>query len=189
MPDTTDSTLQDIYYNPKTGYCGAIELYRRAKQRSKAVTLKAVKEFLERQKVAQVFKGANQKKEHQHIEGERGTYQIDHCFMKKSHRKINNGHHAIFCAVEIGSRYAFACPMKNIRQNAVIEAFEKLHEHTRKRIPVRKIVSDDGVEFGSGAVKEWLEENNIGHRILEPTYHYHSNAIVERFNLTLRAFP
>jgi hypothetical protein len=133
-----------------------------------------------------VFKGANRKKEHLSIEAERGTWQIDHCFMKKSHRKINNGYHAIFCAVEIGSRYAFACAMKNIRKRAVIEAFEHLQEETRKRIPVRKIVTDDGVEFGSGAVKEWLEENNIGHRILEPTYHYHSNAIVERFNLTLK---
>ena len=104
MSDTTDFTLQDIYYNPKTGYCGAIELYRRAKKRSKAITLKAVKEWLERQKVAQVFKGANSKKEHLSIEAERGTWQIDHCFMKKSHRKINNGYHAIFCAVEIGYR-------------------------------------------------------------------------------------
>ena len=72
MADTTDSTLQDIYYNPKTGYCGALELYRRAKKRSTAITLKAVKEFLERQSVAQQFKGANRKKEHLSIEAERG---------------------------------------------------------------------------------------------------------------------
>ncbi len=36
------------------------------------------------------------------------------------------------------------------------------------------------------SVEEWPEENNIGHPILEPTYHYHSNAIVERFNPTLK---
>ncbi len=56
-------------------------------------------------------------------------------------------YHAIFCAVEIGSRDAFVWPMKNIRQRAVLEAFEQLQEKTRKRIPVRKIVTDDGVEF------------------------------------------
>ena len=76
MPDTTDSTLQSIYYNPKTGYCGALELYRRAKKRSTTITLKAVKEWLERQKTAQVFKGANQKKEHQHIEAERDNPRV-----------------------------------------------------------------------------------------------------------------
>ena len=45
--------------------------------------------------------------------------------------------------------------MKNILQRAVIEAFEQLYERTKKRIPVKKIITDDGVEFGSGAVKEW----------------------------------
>ena len=44
MSDTTDLTLQAIYYNPKTGDCGALELYRRAKKRSTTITLKAVKE-------------------------------------------------------------------------------------------------------------------------------------------------
>ncbi len=68
--------------------------------------------------------------------------------------------------------------MKNILQRAVIEAFEQLYEKTKKRIPVKKIITDDGVEFGSGAVKE---EKYIKHRVLEPAHHYHINAIVERF--------
>ena len=178
--------LQTIYYDAKTGYSGATELYRRAKRKSKSITFRKVKEFLSKQETVQAFKGANAKREARqfHIEAERGTYQIDHCFL--SNRKINNGYHAIFCAVEIGSRWAFACAMKNIREEAVIDAFNKLYAATRKRLKMRRIITDEGVEFGSHAVKEWLEEKGIAHRTLDPTYHYYSNSIVERFNLTLK---
>ena len=179
-----EEQLTKIYYDPKTGYSGALELYRRAKKVNATMTLKRVKEFLAKQETAQVFKGTNKKKTHLHIEARRGSYQIDHTFM--SNRKINNGYHAIFCAVEIGSRWAFVCPMKNIRHEAVLDAFEKLHEATRKRNPVLRIITDEGAEFGSNAVKAWLAEKGIAHRILHHDYHYYSNSIVERFNLTLK---
>ena len=32
----------------------------------------------------------------------------------------------------------------------------------------RGIVSDKGVEFTSHAVRDWMEDNNINHRILHP---------------------
>ena len=184
MDDQT--LLQKIYYDAKTGYSGAVELYRRAKKKSSSITLRSVKEFLAKQETAQIFKGNNAKKETKqfHIEAQRGTFQVDHCFL--SNRKINNGYHAIFCAVEIGSRWAFCVPMKNIREEAVIDAFNKLYEASEKLIPMKRVVTDEGVEFGSNAVKTWMEEKGVAHRILHPDYHYYSNSIVERFNLTLK---
>ena len=40
------------------------------------------------------------------------------------HKKINNNHHAIFVAINIGSRYVYAKAMKNIQEDTVIETFE-----------------------------------------------------------------
>jgi hypothetical protein len=76
--------------------------------------------------------------------------------------------------------------MKNIRESAVIDAFNKLYEASKKLIPVERVVTDEGSEFVSNAVKRWMTEKGVAHRILEPTYHYYSNSIVERFNLTLK---
>jgi transposase InsO family protein len=82
-----------------------------------------------------------------------------------SNRKINNGYHAIFCAVEIGSRWAFCMPMKNIREEAVIDAFDKLFKASKKLIPVQRVVTDEGSEFVSNAVKRWMAEKGVAHRI------------------------
>ena len=57
------SLLQKIYYDAKTGYSGAVELYRQAKKKSPSITLRSVKEFLAKQETAQVFKGNNVKKQ------------------------------------------------------------------------------------------------------------------------------
>lgn len=185
MGSEADELLQKIYYDPKTGYSNTLELYRRAKKKSKSITISYVKAWLAKQATAQVFKGTNAKKTHLSIEAARGTYQIDHTFFP-SNKKINNGFKAVFCAIEVGSRWAFVCPMKNIKTKAVLAAFEGLCDATKKRNPVKRIVTDDGVEFGSHALRDWLKEKAIAHRTLHKDYHYYSNSIVERFNLTLK---
>jgi transposase InsO family protein len=63
-------------------------------------------------------------------------------------------------------------PMKNIREEAVIDAFNKLYEASKKLIPMKRVVTDEGSEFVSNAVKRWMTEKGVAHRILEPTYHY-----------------
>ena len=183
--DARDELLQKIYYDPKTGYSNTLELYRRAKKKSTSITISYVKAWLAKQATAQVFKGTNAKKTHLSIEAARGTYQIDHTFFP-SNTKINNHYKAVFCAIEVGSRWAFVCPMKNTQTRAVLAAFEGLCDATKKHNPVKRIVTDDGVEFGSNALRDWLKEKAIAHRTLHKDYHYYSNSIVERFNLTLK---
>ena len=41
--DARDELLQKIYYDPKTGYSNTLELYRRAKKKSKSITISYVK--------------------------------------------------------------------------------------------------------------------------------------------------
>ena len=181
-----EAELKRLYYDPRTGFGSALHLYRSAKKaKVEGVRMKDCIEFIRRQETAQIHKGANEKQEKRqfHIESKRGYWQCDHAFMK--HKKTNNGYKAIFVAVDIGSRYVYARAMKNIRETAVIETFEHFLK-TVKPKNIKGIVNDKGTEFISKPLKEWLKNHDIEQRTLHPTYHYYSNAIVERFNGVLK---
>ena len=180
-----ETELRKLYYEPKTGFGSPSHLYKNARKAGHKVTMKEVKAFVDKQEVAQLFAPKTTKRETRHfkISAKRGVWQVDHTFMKN--KKINNNHHAIFVAINIGSRYVYAKAMKNIQEDTVIETFNEFAK-TIKLKHIKGIVSDKGVEFTSHAVRDWMEENNIHHRILHPTYHYLSNAIVERYNGVLK---
>jgi transposase InsO family protein len=180
-----EAELRKLYYEPKTGFGSPAHLYKNARKAGLVVTMKVVKAFVDKQEVAQLFAPKTTKRETRHfkISARRGVWQIDHTFMKN--KKINNNYHAIFVAINIGSRYVYAKAMKNIQEATVIETFNEFAK-TIKLKHIKGIVSDKGVEFTSHVVKGWMEENNVHHRILHPTYHYLSNSIVERYNGVLK---
>ena len=88
--DARDELLQKIYYDPKTGYSNTLELYRRAKKKSKSITISYVKAWLAKQATAQVFKGTNAKKTHLSIEAARGTLheKIEHLFSSEGTKSL-----------------------------------------------------------------------------------------------------
>ena len=180
-----DNTMKKIYYDPKTGFGSALELFR--KVREKGISLREVKTWLGKQHTQQIYKKPkNRKAEMFKIESPRGSWQIDFTFAKN--KKINNGYHAIFVAVEIGSRLAFCKATKNIQEDAVKDCFRSLLKYaTKYSVGLKYVVTDAGSEFKSGTLKNWLEKHKVGHRILHPTYHYLANSIVERFNGTIKS--
>jgi aspartate carbamoyltransferase regulatory subunit len=116
-----ETELRKLYYEPKTGFGSSAHLYKNAKKAGLKVTMKIVKAFVDKQEVAQLFAPKTTKRETRHfkIASKRGYWQVDHTFMK--HNKINNNYHAIFVAINIGSRYVYAKAMKNIQEATVIE--------------------------------------------------------------------
>ena len=180
-----EKELRKLYYEPKTGFGSPAHLYKNARKAGLMVKMKEVTKFVKKQEIAQIYKPNTTKREIRHfkIASRRGYWQIDHTFMK--HKKINNNYHAIFVAINIGSRYVYAKAMKNIQEDTVIETFNDFAKKIKRR-HIKGIVSDKGVEFTSHAVKDWMEENKVHHRILHPTYHYLSNSIVERYNGVLK---
>ena len=180
-----EKELRKLYYEPKTGFGSPAHLYKNARKAGLMVKMKDVKAFVDKQEVAQLFKPMTTKRETRHfkISARRGYWQIDHTFMK--HKKINNNLHAIFVAINIGSRYVYAKAMKNIQEDTVIEAFNDFAKQIKLK-HIKGVVSDKGSEFISKTVKRWMEKHNVHHRILHPTYHYLSNSIVERFNGVLK---
>ena len=116
-----DNIMKKIYYDPKTGFDSALELFR--KVRDKGIKLREVKTWLEKQQTQQIYKKPkNRKAEMFKIESPRGSWQIDFTFAKN--KKINNGYHAIFVAVEIGSRLAFCKASRGCRERLLPESFK-----------------------------------------------------------------
>jgi len=182
--EDTDKILQATYYNAKTGFGSAVDLYR--KVRLHKITMKQVREFLSKQETHQTFKKPKARKaEMFRIEAERGTWQVDFVYMK--HRKINYGFHKIFCAVEIGSRLCYVQATKDLRKKSTEDCFDKLLKFANKRgVGLKYVVSDRGSEFISDNLKSWFGDHDIKHRLVHPTYHYLANSLVERFNRTLK---
>ena len=180
-----ESAMKKIYYDPKTGFGSALELFR--KVRDKGIKLREVKTWLEKQKTQQIYKKPkNRKAEMFKIESPRGSWQIDFTFAKN--KRVNNGYHAIFVAVEIGSRLAFCKATKNLQEDAVKDCFRSLLKYANKHsVGLSYVITDAGSEFKSGTLRNWLEKHKIGHRILNPTFHYLANSIVERFNSTIKS--
>ena len=50
----TDEIIHKYYYNPRTGFSSATNLYKTIKEKQKGITLKTIKEFIERQQTHQI---------------------------------------------------------------------------------------------------------------------------------------
>ena len=146
-----DNIMKKIYYDPKTGFGSALELFR--KVREKGISLREVKTWLGKQHTQQIYKKPkNRKAEMFKIESPRGSWQIDFTFAKN--KKINNGYHAIFVAVEIGSRLVFCKATKNIQEDAVKDCFRSLLKYaTKYSVGLKYVITDAGSEFKSGTLK------------------------------------
>jgi transposase InsO family protein len=183
--DEKNAVLKQIYYDPKTGLGSALELYNKVRAKN-PMTLKYIKAWLEKQEVQQIHrKPIVRKTQMFSIEANRGTWQVDFCFL--SDKKINNGYHCLFCAVEIGSRFAFCYATKNIQEEATKDCFRKLLKvASKQKLGLKYVVSDLGSEFKSHSIARWFKKHKVGHRMVDKTYHYLANSLVERFNGTIK---
>jgi transposase InsO family protein/LysM repeat protein len=181
-----NAILKQIYYDPKTGLGSALELYNKVRKKN-PMTLKYIKAWLAKQEVQQIHrKPIVRKTQMFSIEANRGTWQVDFCYF--SDKKINNGYHCLFCAIEIGSRFAFCYATKNTQEDATKDCFRKLLKvATKQNLGLKYVVSDLGSEFKSHSIARWFKKHKIGHRMVDKTYHYLANSLVERFNGTIKA--
>jgi hypothetical protein len=94
-----------------------------------------VKNFLQKQKTAQLYKGPTEKHFYP-ITAPPGSYQCNLIFYPKT-KKINNGYDTALTLIEITSRMAYCVPMKGKQMSEVIramEAFLKIPKLEIKRV-------------------------------------------------------
>lgn len=95
--------------------------------------------------------------------------------------KTANGHQFLVTAVDYGTGWAYANPIVSTSASAVILLIKEI---IRNHGVPHEIMTDNGSEFLSRELKDYLKNNSIKHSKTSP-YHPQANGLVERFHGTL----
>jgi hypothetical protein len=177
-----DDLLSSLYDDITIGTKSLNNLYRKAKEINNKVTLKIVKEFLEKQEANQLTRTVKKKNiNYDTIEstGLRDNFQMD--LMNVPNSGVNKYEFFLTC-IDVYSRYAFVEPIKTKNKENVFKAIIKIFK--RSGIP-KNLNCDFGKEFNNSLFKQYAEENNIKLWFSNPEQD-NKNAIIERFHRTLR---
>ena len=177
--------LRALYYDPKTGFVGATKLYQKAKQLNMKVSLKEIKDFLARQNVAQQHKQVKPEKHFLPFKSPARNYllQADLMFMDKDLKTLNSNYYIILCVIDIFSRYVWCVPLKDKESQTILDAFKPILEEAKPTV----VQFDGGSEFINSVMKKYCKQHNIKQEFNEPGDH-NANAVIERFNGTLRRY-
>lgn len=179
--NTIEKTLNDVYYNPKTGFKSAAKLLKESLKKNKLITIKHVKEFLSNQEEVQINKNQNHYVSSElHITAPIGYYQADLAFYPK-YKAVNKGYWIMLCVIEIPTRKAYIVPLKDKNDKTILQAFKTL------KLTMKAITTDNGSEFINKLVEDYFKEHDVIHYLAQVDDH-HKMAIVERFNRTIKNY-
>jgi hypothetical protein len=172
--------ISDTFYDPKYGMQSATKLYN--KLRDKGITLKQVKDFIEKQEGYQLNKQPVKVKHYFPIVAkyENEIFQVDLADMSDI-TTTNSYYRWLLCCVDVFTRKAYVVPMKNKTSISVTTAMHHVIEQSKPVI----INCDQGSEFISREFKQLASDNSIDIRYV-PVGDHHKLAIVDRFIRTLR---
>ena len=175
-----DKIMFTKYYNPSGQYTSIRNLYDAVKK--EGITLKDVKEFIQKQETTQVFKKPKHIKHYFPIVAKHKyeILQIDLVDMSDI-SSANEKYKFLMVAVDVFSRLAFVVPMKNKISHTIVESMTEILDETE---PIM-INSDNGSEWINKDFKKLLRERGITINYVEVGDH-HKMGIVDRFVRTLR---
>ena len=176
----SNQILYDTYYNPRTGYINASQLYKKIKHTG--ITLKQVQEWLKKQESVQITHQKSQNSGGIPITGKPNSYQADLTFLTdlKAH---NRGYTAILCIIEITSRKAYCYPIKTKTATEISKCIHEFLEDIDYQITYW--TSDNGSEFKNKSVRKLLTDHQVNMQFADPNDKSRMGK-VERFNRTIK---
>ena len=96
-------------------------------------------------------------------------------------KKENNGYVYLLTIIDIFSKFAWCVLLKNKTSSVVLDAFKKVIE--KYKVKPKILWADQGSEFYNSAFKKYLKQQDIH---LYSTFSESKNAVIERFNRTLK---
>jgi len=172
---SNDELLTLLYYDVKTGFTSAQELYRQAKAEKNTILFDDVKKWLANQpnKQRQAYKGAG----NSYIANfPRDQYQMDIGDMVELRKKDTQPRYML-SIIDIFSKYAMVFVLKDKTADEVFKAIQTAFK--TMGIP-RSVYTDEGSEF-KGKVNELFKGEGIKH--ITTVTHAH---VVERFIRTIK---
>ena len=94
--------------------------------------------------------------------------------------KFNKGIKYLLCVIDLFSRYSWVIPLKNEKEESIVEGFQSILKNSRKP---NKIWVDHGSEFYNIKFKSFLKENDIE---MYSTHNEGKSVVAERFIKTLK---
>lgn len=201
--DPLQEYYRQIYYDKDKNTSSIERLYRQAKDSTKdkelkkLVTLKSARAFIEKQGAYQRTKTFKKPKEFRSVIAPRvgSNLQADLMFFKFPYKVKALGKDGnVLNVVDIHSRRAWSIPNKNKEAPTILAGLKKIVEQVNreqgkiqsiKGNVVQSLNSDNGTEFKNKEMAKFLEDNGIDH-YMNNVDDFAKNAIVERFNRTLR---
>lgn len=168
--------LEQVYYDPETGYCGMNELQRRTGCPKRQLT-----DFLHGQDVYTkhkplIYKFRRRRIYVSHVDDQWQADLID----MKSFKRFNNKISFILTVIDIFSKYAWAVPIRKKTGAEITEAFKSIFVERKPE----KIQTDKGTEFVNRETQKLFKDNHIQWFTTENVEI--KCAVVERFNRTLK---
>ena len=121
--------LEQLYNNPKSpaAYAGEQALYKLAKQSSKKVKLKDVRDWLRKQQTYTLYKPIRKKflRHETVVAGIDTQWQADLADLSKL-LKSNDKHKYLLCIIDVFSKYAWVVPIKDKTGKTLVIAFKSV---------------------------------------------------------------
>jgi len=177
-----DKLLENLYYNPKSGFLSSNHLYELAKSQNPKVTREFVKEWLSMQEEYQRIQKPKKILYHPIISHE-GEYQADIIFMDNAGN--NNKKIGLITFIHVPTRYAYAYPISNRQTKTITDILTEFIKDANKKDPVTNLTTDNEL-FNNRTITKLLKEHNIIHYVEQP-YEHSKLAIINRFHRTLKS--
>ena len=171
-----EKLLGKIYYDPKEGFMGINNLYRKAKKKDKTIKMKDVEKWLKQQAVGQVHTRKSDQIEYLPIMSfTPGHFQMDLTDMDVF-KSQNKNFRYILTVINVNTRklYAYKSKKKDAASITLllkqfVKDVDKFHENDNQRpLPyIKNITTDAGSEFKSSS-KDFLKSNNIELQVVYP---------------------
>lgn len=172
----SDEILSSLYYNPKTGYSGVLELSRKSGLSPQVVT-----EWLRKQNVYTLHKPIKHRFSTRRVLVSKVDDQWQADLVDMQNYKFHNRQfNYILTVIDIFSKFAWAIPIRKKTGEEIKNAFVSLF---KERIP-SKIQTDKGLEFINKTTQNLFKKHQV---------HWFSTEnetkaqVVERFNRTLKS--
>lgn len=151
-----EELLSKLYYKDLI-VGGAEKLYKVAKQAHPKITMKIVKEWLDKQQAAQLNNKPIITNDFKPIYSEQPyAFQIDLTFFPR-YKKQNEGNYILFTAININTRFGYVYYGKDKEQDTIIDFIKDLEKKTN----INVLQGDLGSEFNNYNFKKFCEDNDI----------------------------
>ena len=179
-----ENLLHKVYYDPESPVCfaGANAIHAHVRRIKPSLTLKNVKDFLNRQHAHTIHKQPRIKFRRNRViaVGKDSHWQADLMDMRRLEKK-NSGYTFVLTVIDVLSKYGFAEPVKKKTAAMVAKAFHTILKRSGRK-PWYLFV-DKGKEF-KGEFQKYVRNNDIVLQTSESPDIKASNA--ERYNRTLK---